>query len=120
MAELKSITRNPISITLTQSNPVSDAIYVGKATVGRDVFVVATGFQGNQTAPIESVKIEQYISDHTGWNDIDLNITSQDTSAIIKSNTSGGIKINFPSIAKLRLSGIDFQSNSIIKIDLAW
>ena len=120
MAQLRQATSNPISITLTQANPVSDEIFIGKATCGLTVFVTAVGFQGNQAAPVESVKIQQYISPHTGWNDIDLNISNQDTNAIIKSDTTGGITIDFPSIARLRFSGVDFESNSVIKIDLAW
>ena len=77
MAELKNITTNPISITLTATNPESDEYVIGKSTIGGRIVVAGVGFTG-----VESVIIKQKIGERTGFIAFPTSLTNMEKLAI--------------------------------------
>lgn len=102
---------NPISITLTQALPESDIIEISKTK--RQLYITAVGFTGT-----EVIRFQQFLSDHTGWTDIDISPTNL-APLTITSNTAGMI-ITFPFIAKIKIICTGIADPVEIKIDLSY
>jgi hypothetical protein len=118
MAEVKKITTNPISITLTQSNPASDEYVIGKSTTGGRIVLAGVGFTG-----AESIIVKQKIGGRTGFIGFPTSLTNMEKlviTPIAPEYDFTGFEIPVPSGAIIKVVGQGIVGDVQLLIDIKY